>query len=55
MPVDRVTYFANGGDVDTVIVDGDTLMEDRDVETVDEAAILEMAQEEIEAPWAAAA
>ncbi len=49
MPVDRVTYFANGGDVDTVIVDGENLMEDRDIKTVDEAAILEMAQGEIEA------
>jgi len=49
MPVDRVTYFANGGDVDTVIVDGEVLMEGREVKTVDEAAILEMAQEEIEA------
>ena len=49
MPVDRVTYFANGGDVDTVIVDGEVLMKGREVKTVDETAILEMAQEEIEA------
>ncbi|MCW4049010.1 MAG: amidohydrolase family protein [Candidatus Bathyarchaeota archaeon] len=49
MPVDKVTYFANGNDVDTVIVDGKILMKNREVKTVDEAAILEMAQEEIEA------
>ncbi len=49
MPVDRVTYFANGNDVDTVIVDGEVLMENRLVKTVDEAGVLEMAQVEIEA------
>ena len=48
MPVDRVTYFANGGDVDTVIVDGEVLMEGRMVKTVDEAEVLEKAQTEIE-------
>jgi len=35
--------------VDTVIVDGEILMKGREVKTVDETAILEMAQEEIEA------
>ena len=49
MPVDKITYFANGGDVDTVIVNGRILMEGRDVKTVNEAAILDRAQEEIEA------
>ncbi len=49
MPVDRVTYFANGGDVDTVIVDGEVLMEGRMVKTVDETEVLERAQTEIEA------
>jgi cytosine/adenosine deaminase-related metal-dependent hydrolase len=49
MPVDRVTYFANGGDLDTVIVDGEILMEDRKVKTVDETAVLEKAQTELEA------
>jgi 5-methylthioadenosine/S-adenosylhomocysteine deaminase len=49
MPVDRVTYFANGGDVDTVIVDGQILMEGRKVKTVDEASVLGKAQTEIEA------
>ncbi|MBN2336003.1 amidohydrolase family protein [Candidatus Bathyarchaeota archaeon] len=49
MPVDRVTYFANGSDVDTVIVDGEILMEGREVKTVDEAEVLDVAQQEIEA------
>jgi cytosine/adenosine deaminase-related metal-dependent hydrolase len=49
MPVDKITYFANGNDVDTVIVDGNILMEHREVKTVDEYAILDRAQEEIEA------
>jgi cytosine/adenosine deaminase-related metal-dependent hydrolase len=46
MPVHRIAYFANGSDVDTVIVDGQVVMEHRRVLTVDEAAVLELAQEE---------
>jgi 5-methylthioadenosine/S-adenosylhomocysteine deaminase len=49
MPVDKVTCFANGGDVDTVIVDGNILMAGGEVKTVDEQAVLDRAQEEIEA------
>ena len=49
MPVDKVTYFANGNDVDTVIVDGEILMRGRKVKTVDEYAIMEQAQEQLEA------
>ena len=48
MPVDKVTYFANGNDVDTVIVDGEILMQGREVKTVDEYKILEDAQEQLE-------
>ena len=44
MPVYRVAYFANGNDVDTVIVNGDVLMEGRRVRTVNEAEVLEQAQ-----------
>jgi len=44
MPVYRVAYFANGNDVDTVIVNGDVLMEGRRVGTVNEAEVLEQAQ-----------
>lgn len=49
MPVDRLTYFANGNDVDTVIVDGKVLMQNRRVTTINEADVLENAQVEIEA------
>jgi cytosine/adenosine deaminase-related metal-dependent hydrolase len=49
MPVDRITCYANGNDVDTVIVDGEILMENRVVNTVNEDEVLERAQREIEA------
>ena len=49
MPVFRIIYFANGGDVDTVIVNGKILMENRIVKTVNEEEVLEMAQRETEA------
>jgi len=49
MPLYRVAYFANGNDVDTVIVNGEVLMRRREVMTVDEASVLEMAKREIEA------
>jgi cytosine/adenosine deaminase-related metal-dependent hydrolase len=43
MPVYRVAYFANGNDVDTVIVNGEILMENRDVKTVNETEVMELA------------
>jgi cytosine/adenosine deaminase-related metal-dependent hydrolase len=49
MPVYRVAYFANGNDVQTVIVGGEVLMKDRVVLTVDESEVLDLAQEEIRA------
>jgi 5-methylthioadenosine/S-adenosylhomocysteine deaminase len=49
MYVDKVTYFANGNDVDTVIVDGEILMRAREVKTVNEQEVLDKAQEQIEA------
>jgi cytosine/adenosine deaminase-related metal-dependent hydrolase len=49
MPLYRVAYFANGNDVQTVIVNGEVLMRDRQVRTVDESEVLEMAQREIQA------
>lgn len=48
MPLYRTVYFANGNDVDTVIVDGRILMRGREVLSVDERAILEAAQREAE-------
>jgi 5-methylthioadenosine/S-adenosylhomocysteine deaminase len=47
MPVHRVAYFANGNDVDTVIVNGEILMENRMVKTVNEAEVLEGAEKAI--------
>ena len=44
MPVHRVVGFANGNDIDTVIVDGKVLMRNRSVVTIDEAEVLEGAQ-----------
>ena len=46
MPVHRVVNFANGNDVDTVMVDGVILMEHRKVFSVDETKALQMAQRE---------
>ena len=48
MPAYRVAYFANGADVDTVVIDGQILMESRQVKTVNELEVLEMAQQETE-------
>lgn len=49
MPVYRMVYFANGGDVSTVLVDGRVLMRDRQVLTVSEDEILMAAQREADA------
>jgi cytosine/adenosine deaminase-related metal-dependent hydrolase len=48
MPLFQVIYYANGNDVDTVIVDGRILMEGRVVRSVDERAILDDAHREAE-------
>ena len=40
----RVVYEADGHDVDTVIVDGEIVMENRTVRTVNEGKVLEQAQ-----------
>jgi 5-methylthioadenosine/S-adenosylhomocysteine deaminase len=40
MPVFRLAHYANGADVDTVIVDGRMLMEGRRVRSVEEAEVL---------------
>jgi len=41
----NIVYSAHGSDVDTVIVDGKILMENRHVKTLDEQAIMERAEE----------
>ena len=40
-----MVYSVSGGDVDTVIVDGRILMENRQVKTLDEQAVMEKAEE----------
>ena len=45
MPLWRVVSFANGADVDTVMIDGEILMAGRQVVTVDEQDTLDHAQE----------
>jgi len=49
MPVFRIIYFANGNDVDTVIVDGRIALENRKATYVDEDEVLDDAQRETEA------
>jgi len=44
-PVSHVVYAANGSDVHTVIVDGEIIMENREVKTIDEQLVLEEAEE----------
>lgn len=43
-PISNLVYCANGGDVDTVVVDGKVLMENRTMKTVDETRILRSTQ-----------
>lgn len=49
MPVYRMVYFASGGDVATVLVDGRVLMRDGRVLTVNEGEVLAAAQREADA------
>jgi cytosine/adenosine deaminase-related metal-dependent hydrolase len=48
MPLYRVAYFANGNDVETVIVNGRLLMLEGEILTVELDEVLDMAQREIE-------
>jgi len=47
-PANMIAYYVRGNDVDTTIVDGVVLMENRVVQTVDEADVLNYAREEIQ-------
>ena len=44
-PVASLVYCANGSDVETLIVDGKIIMENRRVLTMDEAEVLQKANE----------
>ncbi len=48
MPAFRAVYFANGNDIETVIVGGKVVLADRKATMVDEDAILDEAQRETE-------
>ena len=43
-PISHLVYSANGGDVDTVICNGEILMKNRELLTLDETMILEIAE-----------
>ena len=49
MPLEHALCYANGNDVDTVIVDGEVLMRGRRVAGVNEAEVVERASAEAEA------
>ena len=51
METSRLAHLVRGADVQTVMVRGEILMEDRKVLTVDEDDILEWAQKEAEHTW----
>lgn len=44
-PISNLVYAANGTDVDTVIIDGKIVMQERELKTIDEAEVVEKAQE----------
>ena len=46
MPVSRLTYYANAADVDTVLVDGEIVMQNRIPTKINENEILEFAENE---------
>ena len=43
-PVSHVVYAANGGDVDTVICNGEILMRNKEIEIIDEASVIKLAE-----------
>ena len=51
MEPSRLAHYVRGSDVETVMVQGDILMEDRKVLVVDEDEIMEWAQAEAEHTW----
>lgn len=50
-PATNLIYYGSGNNVKTVIIDGKVVMEDRTVSTVDEAEMLEGAQQAAENVW----
>jgi len=50
-PVPAVVYCANPSDVETVIVDGNVVVEDGRLDALDEDKLVRDAQEHIDALW----
>jgi cytosine/adenosine deaminase-related metal-dependent hydrolase len=50
-PVANLVYYANGNDVETVIIDGRVVVEDRTIKTVDEQEMLRQAQKAAVRNW----
>ncbi len=51
----NLVYYATGADVDTVIIDGEVIMEGREVSTLDEEEVLTRLQERAQRLWQRAA
>jgi 5-methylthioadenosine/S-adenosylhomocysteine deaminase len=51
----NLVYYATGADVDTVVIDGEVIMEGREVSTLDENEILTRLQERAQQLWQRAA
>jgi 5-methylthioadenosine/S-adenosylhomocysteine deaminase len=51
----NLVYYATGADVDTVIIDGEIVMEGRELRTLDEAEVLLRLQEHAQSLWSRAA
>ena len=47
----NIVYYATGADVDTVVIDGQVVMEDRQVLTVDEPDVLDRVQAHAQQLW----
>jgi 5-methylthioadenosine/S-adenosylhomocysteine deaminase len=47
----NLVYYATGADVHTVVIDGQVVMEDRVVQTVNEGEVLDRLQEHAERLW----
>jgi 5-methylthioadenosine/S-adenosylhomocysteine deaminase len=44
-PISHIVYSANGGDVNTVICNGEILMKDREIQTFEEVDVIQIAEE----------
>lgn len=47
-PLAALVYYSNGADVDTVIIDGEVIMQDKKILTIDEVKLIEQSQNALE-------